>query len=316
MTVPLALILYASAVMLLSPRLLTHHDWSHAVPRSGIAAWQACVGAVLASFVLLALTAVVPVDSVSFDVGHLLHACSTVLRHRYLLHDAPWVSAVSLLIAATTAGLVTRALVIRSVAVFRGRRRQRCLIDLLARERDGHGTHVLVHDAPLAYCIPGGRGRIVLTTAARSRLDPAEIAAVVAHERAHLRGRHDLVLFGADVAHAAFPWIRFFRTAREQLRGLVEMLADDQAARKIGREPLAAALVDLGSEPAPESALGATSHVTASRVVRLLEEQRPASLLRRAGLMGISGVILAVPWLIAVVPAWAARSGLCPLPSG
>ena len=316
MTVPLALILYAVTVMVLAPRLLTYDDWTHVVPRWGIAAWQACVGAVLGSLVLLALSAVLPVDSVSFDVGHLLHACSTVLQHRYLLHDGPWVSRSSLAIAAITAGLLARALVIRSAAVWRGRRRQRCLIDLLARECDGHGTHVLVHEAPLAYCIPGGRGRIVLTTAARSRLDPEETAAVVAHERAHLRGRHDLVLFGADVAHAAFPWIKFFRTAREEMRGLVEMLADDHAATQTGREPLAAALVDLGSEPAPETALGATSHITTSRVARLLEERHPTSLLRLTGLVGVSAVVLAMPWIIAIAPAWAARSGLCLPPAG
>ncbi|MCA1712757.1 MAG: M56 family metallopeptidase [Actinobacteria bacterium] len=274
------------------------------------------MAAVLASFILLALTAALPVDSVSFDLGHLLHACASVLRHRYVPHASGWISAASLLAALATAVLLLRAVVLRAVAVVRGRARQRQLLDLLGRDLDQHGAHVLEHDAPLAYCIPGGRGRIVLTTAARARLGPAQVAAVVAHERAHLRGRHDVVLFGADVALTAFPWFHFFRVAREQTAELVEMLADDRAAREAGPGPLASALVGLGTQSPPAASLGASSQMTASRVLRLVDGCHRASLLEQARLMAVSAVVVALPWAIAAVPVWAARAGYCPLPTG
>jgi hypothetical protein len=36
---------------------------------------------------------------------------------------------------------------------------------------------------------------------------------------------------------------------------------------------------------------------------------------RRVLVLTFSVALLASPWVIAVAPAWAARSGLCPLPS-
>ena len=312
MTVPLALMVFAASIMLTGPWLLTRGGWTHTAPRSGILAWQSSVAAVLTAFVLLALTAVLPVERVSFDVAHLLHACAGVLQNRYALFQAGWVPAVSVTVAVLTAVLLLRALVVLGVGVFRGRARQRRLIDLLARERDGFGVHVLTHDVPLAYCIPGGRGRIVLTTAAKTQLDEQALAAVVAHEQAHLRGRHDLVLFGADVARTAFPWSRFFKVAHEQMSGLVEMLADDRAARQTGSLPLATALLDLGVGTAPSSTLAASSHLTTERVMRLVDGVPRRSLLQRAGVGLLSLTLVTSPWVIAIAPAWAARSGGCP----
>lgn len=315
MTVPLALLLYAACTAVVCPRLLLRSTWLYSAPRWGILVWQCAVVAVLGSLALLALTAVLPFDVVSFDLGHLLHACATVLSQRYALHRDRWVAAVSLLAAGTTAALLLRAVGQRTLAVARTRRRQRTLIDLLARDRNGHGAHVLAHKVPLAYCIPGGVGRIVLTTAAVEALGGAELSAVIEHEKAHLRGRHDMVLFGVDVAHSAFPWMGFFRTARAQIAALVEMLADDRAARATGRLALATALVDLGCARAPDGGLGASGHMTVERVQRLVDGERYPSWGRRGLLLLLSVVLVAAPVVISTAPALAARSGLCPFPS-
>ena len=42
---------------------------------------------------------------------------------------------------------------------------------------------------PAAYCVPGRPATIVLTSGALAVLDPAQLTAVLAHERAHLAGR-------------------------------------------------------------------------------------------------------------------------------
>lgn len=312
MTVPVALLLFAGAILLLASRVLTRAIWVHGSPRWGILAWQACVGAVLSAFVLLALTALVPVERISFDLAHLLHACAAALQDSYALSQAPGVFGASIAVAGMTVLLLLRATVLLTVRVARSRDRQRRLLDLLARDLDGHGAHVLAHDVPLAYCVPGGRGRIVLTTAARATLPAAELRAVVAHERAHLRGRHDLVLFGADVARTAFPWMRFFHVAHVQMTGLIEMLADDRAASRAGRLPLAAALLDLGTSPAHQSSVVGTGHMTTVRVARLVEGVDGLSFVRRLTAAVLCAGLLAAPWVMTVAPAWAARTGRCP----
>ncbi len=263
--------------------------------------------------ILLAVAVALPIDQVSFDLGHLLHACAAVLRSRYSLSAAPW-SAVLAAAAAVAAVLLGRALLLRSVALVQARRRQRALIDVLALELADDGMRVLDHDAALAYCIPGRGGRIVLTSAAVSTLAPDQLAAVIAHERAHLRGRHDVVLFASEVARAAFPWVRFFGVAKEQTAGLVEMLADDQAARQAGPLSLASALVGLGSSAAPGGSLAATGQMTTERVLRLVRDPYGAGAWRHAIVLIVSFALLGAPWVIAVAPAWAARGGLLPVP--
>lgn len=315
MTVPLALVLLALVVAILGPRLLGRASWPRRSPRLGILAWQACVFTVLTSGMLLAVTVALPVDRVSFDVGHILHACPEVLRGRYRVLDGSFHHLGSLLVATGTFLAVLRALFVRARAVRQGRGRQRELLDLLVRQRDSlHGAHVLEHDVPLAYCVPGGGGRIVVTSAAVAALDHRQMTAVLAHEHAHLDGRHDLILFGADVAAAAFPWSRFFRGARRELSLLVEMLADDEGARRSDRTSLATALVDLGQSPAPEGAVGANGD-TVERVHRLMSSAPGPTGARRVLVLSASLILLASPWVIAIAPAWAARSGLCPPPT-
>lgn len=314
-TVPLALVSLALSVAVLAPRLLGRPRWPRRSPRLGILAWQASVFTVLAAGVLLALTALMPVERVSFDVGHILHACPDVLRGRYATSDGSWLHLASLIVATATFLALLRALFVCGRAVRRGRVRQRELLDLLVRRRDSlRGAHILDHDVPLAYCVPGGRGRIVVTTAAVAALNDRQMTAVLAHEHAHLDGRHDLVLFGADVAAAAFPWSQFFRRARRELSLLVEMLADDEASRRSDRNVLATALVDLGQTPAPAGAVGANGD-TVERVERLMYHAAGPTGVRRVMVLTFSLALLASPWVIAVAPAWAARSGLCPLPS-
>lgn len=314
MTVPALLVALAMGVAILAPRLLLRRGWTRRSPRTGILAWQAAVLTVLASGVLLAVAAVLPVERVWLDLGHVLHACPEVLRGRYAAFDGSWLRLASLAAAVATLLSLVRATTLRGMAVRRGRVRQRELLAVLARHRDArYAAHVLEHDTPLAYCVPGDGGRVVVTTATVQALDERQLAAVLAHEHAHLDGRHDLVLFGAEVATAAFPWSRFFRTARRELSLLVEMAADDEAVRRSDATTLASALVDLGQRLAPAGALGATGD-SLERVRRLLDAPPVLGRGARLTVMGMSLLLIAAPWAIAVVPAWAARLGYCPLP--
>ncbi len=150
------------------------------------------------------------------------------------------------------------------------------------------------------YCLPG-RGRIVVTTGALDRLDQTELQAVLAHERAHLSGRHHLVIMLARVLPTAFPGIRFLSIAADQTGTLAEMAADDTAARH-HRLPLARALLTLAAAPAPvpAPALGAARTAAGQRIRRLLDTPRPVSAVGRAA--GFTMSLLAAPALALAVP--------------
>lgn len=112
------------------------------------------------------------------------------------------------------------------------RRRQRELLALLAHgDPKVPGALVIDYPAAAAYCLPGIRSRIVISAGTLDLLGPAELTAVLAHERAHLRARHDLVLIPFTSLRRAFPRSAGVTQALSTVALLVEMLADDRALR-------------------------------------------------------------------------------------
>jgi len=139
------------------------------------------------------------------------------------------------------------------------------------------GALVVDHPAAAAYCVPGLRSAIVISAGALNLLDTDELAAVLAHERAHLRARHDLVLLPFTALLRAFRWSATARAANAEVALLVEMLADDRARRRRPARELATALLRVGASGgglAPAGALAATGTALdgelAARVARLL----------------------------------------------
>jgi beta-lactamase regulating signal transducer with metallopeptidase domain len=148
-----------------------------------------------------------------------------------------------------------------------------------------------------------------VSVGALDRLDDSELKAVLAHEQAHLRARHDLVLEEFTALHHAFPrWVRS-DVALEQARTLVELLADDDARRRSGPRPLARALVALAGSPAPEAALAAAKSATVLRVERLADpapDERVLATLTYAGavtLLVLPTITIAAPIVKAIVDA-------------
>lgn len=200
-----------------------------------------------------------------------------------------------------------------AIATRRRRAHHRMIVDLLdcsrntapapqARHLIGHGLRILDVQQPLAYCLPGVRSRVVLSEGALKHLQDSEIAAILSHEHAHLRARHDLVLEMFIAVHAAFP--RFVRSASalDAVRLLIELLADDAAVRATGPTPLARALVACASARAPKGALAAGGPTTVLRVQRLAGEPNSswlaaAAYLAAAAVLVVPTVAVAVPWL-------------------
>jgi Zn-dependent protease with chaperone function len=133
---------------------------------------------------------------------------------------------------------------------------------------------VLETPQPAVYCVPGRPATIVLTTGALAVLDQAQLRAVLAHEHAHLAGRHHLLVTLAKAARTGFPGVPLFRRGAEEVARLAELRADDVAARRRGRDTLLQALVAMGTGrplAAPSNALAATGGAVAVRVRRLLD---------------------------------------------
>ena len=87
-------------------------------------------------------------------------------------------------------------------------------------------------------------------------LPPDQLSAVVAHEHAHLRGRHDLLLEFFSVAHEAVPRPLHSDAALAEVSLLIEVLADRAAVRRSGEVATARALVALAEGRTPDAVLG------------------------------------------------------------
>ena len=145
-------------------------------------------------------------------------------------------------LACLAAGLALLAslcwvLIAVSAAALQARRRQRALLALLAHgDPKVPGALVVDYPTAAAYCLPGLRSRIVvLSVGTLELLGRGELAAVLAHERAHLRERHDLVLLPFTALRRAFPRSAMCAEAHRAVALLVEMLADDRALRGAAR---------------------------------------------------------------------------------
>jgi Zn-dependent protease with chaperone function len=175
--------------------------------------------------------------------------------------------------------------------------------------RIGAGT-VFVLDAahPAAYSVPGRPPAIVVTSGALDVLDPGQLSAVLAHERAHLAGRHHLLLAITRCLAAIAPGVPLLTRASNAVTRLAEMRADDIAVRYAPRRTLLTALLTMGAGqatgPAPAAWLGATGGVVAARIQRLADPPSRTRWLRHG--LALATFTVAIGAASAVIPLLAA----------
>ncbi|MEV0388039.1 M56 family metallopeptidase [Nonomuraea sp. NPDC050643] len=300
MTVAIVLALYVVFAALTLPRLLRRAAWADRAPRLAIAMWQAAGVSVIASALLSAFAAAVPASVVGHGLAELFEACAA------LLSDEAALNSTSARVALVVGGLILTRVAYMGAAVLlrarRERRRHAEALTLLGRHDFDLDALVVDYDERLAYCLPGRKGHTVITTGALRSLAPEQVAAVLAHERAHLRGRHHLVLAISEAMARAFPRVPLFEQARREVARLIELLADDVAARRHQRVHLAAALVGLATGKVPAFALGAGGETALTRVRRMLHPQAPLG--RRERITGVLAVttLLSGPATLATAP--------------
>ena len=313
----LAVVAIASA---LGASALPRASWPRRSPAAAILLWQAlglasglaAVGALIG----LALPASQGglVLSVLRAAGLLRDGESFDLARLFGLSEADGVPLimVAVRLACLAAGLILLAslcwvLLAASIAALHARRRQRALLTLLAHgDPKVPGALVVDYPSAAAYCLPGlrSRSRIVVSVGAIELLGRGELAAVLAHERAHLRERHDLVLLPFTALRRAFPRSATCTGAHHAVALLVEMLADDRALRGGPARELVSALVRFGTAgtcPAPAGALAAAEGEVAARVTRLLQPVRPLPAVAVTAVCLAAALLVAAPVTLLLV---------------
>jgi Zn-dependent protease with chaperone function len=336
MITALALLGYAACAAWCVPALLAPLTRRGASVRAGLAAWLTAMASVLGS---AAVAIQFSFRTVAADWPQLTQAlCRSVAGgactpevYRSALYEGG-VAALALVATLLSAVALWRY----SHRVQRSRRQTRAHAEAarmvgraLTEGAEAAGTGalagrraeavVLDDPRPAAYCVAGRPAAIVLTSGALEVLDPAQLSAVLAHERAHLaHGDHLLHTLTQGLA-AAFPGVPLFTRGAAEVARLTEMSADDAAARANGRPALIAALLAIATgtvipsavisstgAPAtsargaaiPRGALAAAAYAVPARVERLL---RPSSPARSAALTAT--LTLALILLAAVPPA-------------
>lgn len=282
--------------------ILASANWPYRSPAAAILLWQA-LGLSWGLAAVGALAGLGEVPGRYGVAGGALSGAAGALRDTAVGFRAPaFAGAARLAVLAASAALLSLlcwVLLAASTAVVVARRRHRVLLSLLAHgDPKVPGALVVDHPAAAAYCVPGLRSQIVVSAGTLDLLDQAELAAVLAHERAHLRARHDLVLLPFCALARAFPRARLVRRARANVALLVEMLADDQALRQRPARELATALLRVGvsgAGQAPSGALAAGDEEVVARVTRLLAPPARLSLPAQALICSAAALLVAVP---------------------
>ncbi|MGW4471300.1 M56 family metallopeptidase [Nonomuraea sp. NPDC004354] len=296
------LAVYAIVAAILLPRVVGRARWADRAPSLAIALWLAATTSVVASVLLAAFALAVPASMVGQSFAAVFDLCVALFGQQPGLTSTT--TGIALLVAGALAVRITCCATAVQVRVRTERQHHAAMLRLLGERDRWRGAIVLDYDERLAYCLPGRPGEAVITTAALRALTPGQAEAVLAHERAHLHGRHHLLLAGAEALARSFPRIPLFERTRSEVARLLELLADDVAARRHPRILIATALVQLATGRAPDFALGAGGDTAVTRVRRMLTHQAPLTPRERLGGLLAVALLLTGPAAVALAPGF------------
>jgi Zn-dependent protease with chaperone function len=266
------LLLYSFAVIVAGPPLLRRLTREGHSPRLGVAAWLSAISSVLISW--LAAAGLVVFDAVRhwrYPAGAAL-CCLARLRSVMTGH-AGIASQTALLVAASTAAagaVVFGTRLVRTMIGLRARAHEHArAVRIVGHNSREHGVVVVDAEEPAAYCVSGRPPAIVVTSSALAVLDEGQLGAVLAHERAHLDGYHTHITAALRSLAVVFARVPLMAEGAAEVSRLLEICADDAAARQHGRQALLSGLLTLaGAAPAP--ALGAATIAVLTRAERLM----------------------------------------------
>lgn len=230
----------AVGCLVMAPIAMVRARWTDSYPRIAMTWWYLAGLAGLVATV--SATWAVTVSTLS---GSLWSRSVEFFRALFAGHPLAGLGlseAVGLTLTTDLVALVVGGAVVNGWMTVRRRRHHRELVDLVAH-RDVHlDTYVVDHHELVAYYVPGGSGRVVVSSAVSNRMDSDVASAVLAHERGHRSGRHERWLSPLMAIQPFFSFIPYAHLAPAEVRALVEMAADDIAIAEVGRQSFAKAL--------------------------------------------------------------------------
>lgn len=262
---------YALLMGTLAPYLLARASWLHRAPTAAITAWLGLAATFVVSGALAVSHLLLAEPHVHDGLVGLLTACGLMTGDPVRGASPTPADLASVLLPAAVVLLPALVLVRISWRTHRARRRQRDMLALVGSPAPEYGATVVEHEVPAVYCLPGRAPRVVVTSAALRVLSDEQLRAVLAHEHAHIAGRHHLVRAAVEAFARAFPGLPLARLAREQTALLLEMAADDRALRGHPREALAAAMYEVAAGQTPHAAMGAGGSGSLVRIRRVLD---------------------------------------------
>ena len=303
MTVAMVLVAYSAGLGILGSPMLARARWTARAPLLAIVTYLAAGWSVIVALGLAGLTLAVHATALGGGLSDLIGACVHRLQATYGTPGGATVAGLGL----TLAGAVVARTALTAMAHFRTAERQALqhaqTALLVGQPEPALGAVLVEHDQPTVYCVAGRQPTVILTTGAVQALDPSQLDAVLAHERAHLTGRHHWLLAMARIGREVLPFLPLMRDAEQQVARLVELHADDAATRARDPRLLATALVVLASAASPASALAAGATDSVQRIHRLLGPGEPLGRARRHLIRATAAALAVTPVLLALTPA-------------
>lgn len=295
-----ALVGYSAAVGFVAPRLLLRSSWPHRAPALAAAVWHALAVSFSIGVALSAFSLAMPAEHLHAGLVGLLHTCGLDVGTGQ--PDPDTADRLAVGVPAAIGIALVASFAFHAVRARRARSEHREAVDLVGRHSSRLCATVLPYDTPAAYCLPGRDPRIVISDAAVRHLTPEQLGAVLEHERAHIAGRHHLVLAAAEAFHSVFRWVPLARHAREQTALLLEMIADDRALRSHSDEVLATAMYEMASARTPKGALAAGGHSALIRLKRVLGPRKAPHPALWGSIAALTATVPLLPLLVACPP--------------
>jgi Zn-dependent protease with chaperone function len=298
-TVGLSLLSYAVLLSMFGPQLLVGRRATSLSPGLGTAAWLAAACSAVSAAVLGGLALAVP--ELPHSLSEVLAACTDAFPPGDGVMGGRALTATALVLAAAVGSRAAWCVVATLVTNLQFRHRHQDALRIVGRPSASPPAVVVDSDLALIYCLPGRHRQVVLTSGALRALSRPQLDAALAHEHAHLRGRHHLSLAVLQGLSRAYPSVPLFQYAVQEARRLVEMRADDVAAAEHGRGTVVEALTALAQAPAPAGALAAAETGVEERLRRLTGPLGRSALPRAALGAGVF-LLFAGPLIAASVP--------------
>ena len=218
-----------------APSLLTLSPWQIRHPGIALTLWFTAFLLGALALLLATVFAVSAGLASEHSDGHWQSIADTV---------AAWLS------LAVLGGFLGLILTVNEPLIEQQRRTRSQLNPLIVSEdkRSGLSLVTFASDEELAVAFAGRPKRIFLATTLWKVLNHEQLQAVIAHEYAHLQLRHNWLMRISEVNARLLPRLKAGQQLRRATLLLIELVADNRAAKQVGPAALANALTRLARQ--------------------------------------------------------------------